>query len=450
MKNILASIIIATLAFIFLPKANAQKLGEKLKNSAKEVINSVEKLSAEKIKQRISSGNKKPSKDNEEDYLPKLNPEDFVVLQSESDDFQVINIQKHNGLPRIGAINSFGKYTSRNYDYNKEMVERINEFERHQRLYFQMVRAKYKSDALKGIDKNILYKKFYPQNEPEKQYKLDQYGIQTYLQDISYNTLSEKGKEKYFVNTNAGYGGSAITWGGRDADEFRVLEIYKEFTKNNLDHLINWSNSFLPDDQLEFYYVNACTLDNYDFEKQGYAIVLKEGASHIDINSISLDSKFKGDIRKDVFGTHVGQNEFEFNVNEEPQLGYAKLLLEISPDKAESLKEELSYYGGSPNNIVVFMVRKVKMEPVKKRRTLASQNTPQDTQEQEFSYSFSEQIAEVYSDEGLTNKIGSIKLYNTDEEQKLANDRKVQNNINTENEIESAKDRIIERKKGNN
>lgn len=431
MKNILASIIIATLAFIFLPKANAQKLGEKLKKSANEVFNSVEKLAAEKLKQKNQSGNEKSSKNTEENNLPKLNPEDFIVLQSESADFQSIRLQKHNELPRIGAINSFGKYTSRNYDYNKEMAERINEFERHQRLYFQMIRAKYKSDALKGIEKNILYKKNYPQNEPEEQYKLNQYAIQTFLQEISYNTLSEKGKEKYFVNTDAGYGGGAITWGGRDADEFRILKIYKEFTKNNLDHLINWSNSFMPDDQLEFYFVNACTLDKYDFERQGYAIIVKEGVSHMNINSITLDGKFKGDIQRDVFGTHAGQNEFEFNLNEVSQLGYGKLLLKISPEKAENLSEELSHYGASLNRDVVFMVRKVKMQTVKRRRTLATQNKTQDTQEQEFSYSFSEPFAEVYSDEGLKNKIGTIKLYNTDVEQKLANENKA--NITVEN-----------------
>lgn len=441
MKNIIASMIIATTAFIFLPKANAQKLGERLKRSAMEIVNSVE----EKLKEGSQSGNEKSSKNTQEVSLPQLNPEDFVVLESETSDFQIIKLQKHNGLPRIGAINSFGKYTSRKFDYDKEMAERISEIEQHQRLYFQMVRAKYKSNALKEIDRNILYKEYYPQNEANKQYKLDQYGIQTFLQGLSYNILSEKGKEKYFVNTNAGYGGSAITWGGRDADEFRKLKIYKEFTKNNLDHLINWGNSFLPDDLLEFYFVNACTLDKYDFERQGYAIVVKEGASHININSITLDAKFKGDIQRDVFGTHAGQNEFEFNVNEEPQLGYAKLLLKISPDKAESLKEELSYYGATRNKVVVFMVRKMKMEPVKKRRTLATQNTPQDTQEQEFSYSFSEQIAEVYSDEGLTNKIGTIKLYNTDEEQKLANERKARNNINAESEKERAIESYRER-----
>lgn len=423
MKNTIALILFATMVFIFTPKVSAQRsqrLENILNRAKKEVVNSVEKL-----KEKNNFGNGKSSNETQEEILPDLNPEDFILFQSESTDFQLIILQKHNKLPRIGAVNSFGKYTTRKYDYNKEMAEMVKEFELHQRLYFQIVRAKYMSDALKEMDISILYKKYYPQNEPKRQYKLDQYSIQTYLQGLSYNILNENGRDKYFVNTNAGYGGSATTWGGRDSDEFRILKIYKEFTKNNLDHLINWGNSFLPDDQLEFYFINACILDKYDFERQGYAIIVKEGVSHININSITLDGKFKGDIQRDVFGTHAGQNEFEFNLNEASQLGYGKLLLKISPDKAENLSEELSHYGASLNRDVVFMVRKVKMEAVKRRRTLATEGTPQDIQGQEFSYSFSEQFAEVYSDEGLKNKIGTIKLYNTDAEQKLANENKV-------------------------
>lgn len=402
--------------FIGTSHAEAQFLKKAWNSVKKEVNEGVDKL-GKKVKNNSSSNSKKES-----DSGMAIEDVDFekgIVFKSPSKDFINFELQKHGNLPRLGAINSYGAYTTTKYSYNDEMSAKMDAYNNAQSLYFLMTKMKYLSKYYKYLNHSVLYPKSSISESQEERAKKDfQNKLQGFLETIAYRLASESGKEKYFVNPNAGYGGNALTWGGRDSDEFRKMEVYQKFVEHNLENLMAWGQDFFLNDEFEFYLVQSLKLNNYNFEKQAYEVRLPRNG----LKEIGVSSKYNGDIRNP-FGEYVPQNEFEYNLNENAFLGHHFTLLKLSPSEAKEIKESLSDYSGykAGSQKVVFMVRKVKVEAIAQRRTLKPKDDSLDYQEQEFSFSFSEPFAEFYSDEGLKNKIGTVQIFSTEANQNTGN-----------------------------
>ncbi|MCB0744912.1 MAG: hypothetical protein KDC67_13475 [Ignavibacteriae bacterium] len=400
------------LALILIPNTiNAQKIGDiwkKVKKETVEGVNEVLKKKDSKNKKENPISKKEDNKEqNNSEHQIEFNENDFIVFKAPNEDFVSINLQKHKGLPRIGDIDSYGSKTSYSGSRNNELYELITKLDKDQSLFFRMIRTKYMTPYLKDIDRKILYKASYSMGEPNRDYKLFQSKLQFYLESLCFSLMTQNGKDLYFKNPN-GYSNS-LKWGG-NGDEFAKTEAYRKFASTDLDPLIKWSEGFFINNSLEFYFVNSLSLGDYDYEKQSYELI---SGSVFQPQNISLSVSHAGDL-KFPFGTYAAQNEFEYNINDEIFSNYKRgLLIKMDVEKAKQLKEKLVDYSKSPrsNGKAVFLVRKVKMETVKKRRTLNSQNGSEQYQEQEFSYSFSEPYAEIYADEALTDKIGTIQIF---------------------------------------
>lgn len=403
MKNKIIFISLFAITMVAPSPVQAQSLKDIFKSAKKEV----DKLSETDKKEKTNSKNKKSS-DKSESKIQDFNFEKGLILKGPNDNFKSIDLQLHDGLPRIGAVNSYGKYTTRDHSYNEDLGNKIKSYIEAQKFYFTMTYIKYKSEQFRSMERNFLYGRITDKDLDERLRKQFQLGLQKEIESDCRYMLDESGINKYFVNPKAGYGGKAVTWGGRDADEFRKQEIYTKYIEENLDDFLDWSQKdFFNNDMLEFYYVEPVSLKSYNFEMGAYE--LSYSASQLKNISIPM---FNPDKRKNEFTNYVEQNEFEYNQIDDVYSQYG-LYMPMDSKKAKSLKDELSGYSvvTSVNSKVLYLVRKMKIKTVPKRRTLKSKNS--EYQPQEFSFSFSEPFIEVYADEALTDKIGQIQVFKT-------------------------------------
>lgn len=386
--------------FISIPNnSNAQFL-KRIKQKVENISNEIKrkKVSKNETKKENVNSNNEESKH--------LNFEKGILFSSPSDNFQSFELQKYKNLPRFGTINSYGVYTSSKYNYDKLMRTKIETYESAQQLFLIMAKTKYVSKYFNELNKNVLYTKASYSTNQEERAKINfQHSLQSYIEKFAYRFTTDTGKQKYFTNPKSKRG-KAVTWGGYYADEFQKNESYQNFVNDNLNLIKTWADKFLVNDEFEFYYVQPLFLSKYDFEKQVFYL---NSTLHRDINSIQIKSKYNGDLRN-IFNNYIPKNEFENYGTEDPKYNNKKFIYKIEPSKAKSLRDNLGNLNSNRNQKIVFMVRKVKMSYVDDK---SLDNTK--FNEPEFSYSFSERYADLYSDEALKNKIGSIQLFKNDE-----------------------------------
>lgn len=380
---------------------------QKVKKSVKEEVNDLTKQKEKTVKGRPNDTSQEKNESLDVNFEPGL------LFKAPNSQFESFEVQKHNGLPRFGAINSYERYTSKKWSFNKAMNAKIKEYESAKDLYALMIKTKDLSKYYAKLNRDILYTdKGNQSTRGIKDEETLQRALQSHLKHLAFELLDEKSKSVYFSNPESKYPKPIRVWGGRDSDEFRQLEVYNDFVENNLEALLEWSKKdFLPNNELEYYEVLVGEISReYDFENKGYSISGLIKRNSIETSVIAPYSEVE----------YVQENEFEYHSNPNAKDKYGALFMELPASSAKNLKNQLkdysSYSAGQRKK--VFLVRKVKMKTVRKRRTLASKNSSEVYQEQKYNYSFSEPFIEVYADEGLKNKIGQIKMFLSEQEDK--------------------------------
>lgn len=413
-RTLLISIILLALLCFNHNQAHSQTLKERLQKLKKNVKKEVNDI----VKPESNPKNNKKQKQGS--TSTNLNFEKGIIINSPNNFISNIELQSHKGLLRFGDINSYGRYTSRKYDYDKVLNNRIKKIIKAQENYFSMVKTKALADFLKNIDRNVLYKKYTTgTTNKERENKKFQRKLQEHLKNLAFNITTSTGQEKYFANPkHINPKPTSTAWGGGGSDEFRQMEIYNLFLNENLNDILKWSKSdFLKNGELEFYIVKALPLSEYNFEKQGFLL----GNNIYKEDRVAKLLMLNGKINKNNWD-YFSKNEFENNIN--PKAFYLKsLILNMPSSQAKGLRDKIkdysSYSAGSGK--FVFAVVKVKLEEIKRRRTLNSEIY----QEQKYKYSFSEPNIDIYADEALKEKLGEVKIFlNKEEVTKIEKEKK--------------------------
>ncbi|MGB5693784.1 MAG: hypothetical protein WBM43_14345, partial [Flavobacteriaceae bacterium] len=126
-------------------------------------------------------------------------------------------------------------------------------------------------------------------------------------------------------------------WAGGQANEFKKRAAYKKYVDTEVPKLLSWSEGL----SLEVAMVNRVLLPTYDFQKQGFEVVIAPLKSSS--GSSSQDLQF--------WPRDLDTSGFDFN------RGFVKnLLLAISPEKAESIKNRLKTEYHQSNNSILYSV----------------------------------------------------------------------------------------------
>lgn len=390
---------------------------QKLKKNAKKEVNDV----IEPINNPNTKNKHKTNKQKQTNTLSNIKFEKGITLNAPNNFISNIEVQGHNGFLRFGDINSYGRYTSKKYDYNKAFNSKIKEYKKAEEKYFLMVKTKALSNYMKDIERNVIYKKYTTgATTKERQEKKFQHQLQEHLKKLAFNITTAEGQKKYFSNPDhINPKPTWSTWGGGGSDEFRQMEAYQSFLNDNLDDILKWSKSdFLKNGELEFYMVKAIPLGQYNFEKQGYLMQNQIYSEDKVAKLLMLNGKLSKPNWE-----YFPKNEFENNINREA-FHLTSLILKMASSKAKNLKNSIkdysSYSAGSGK--FVFATIKIKLEEIKKRKKL----NEDEYQEQKYKYSFSEPKIDIYADEALKEKIGEVKMFLSKEEtDKIKKEQKV-------------------------
>ncbi|WP_418604493.1 hypothetical protein [Hwangdonia sp.] len=299
----------------------------------------------------------------------------YITFMAPSSNFIDVEIEAHNGLPRFGDL----------------LFKKINKELSTQKAFEELVKMKYMSVAYSDMDKNKLTKKDYSQAADKK--VDNSVFAQSHLLRLAGLVCSEMVLEKYFCDDSStqpcsyaigkyGERPKPSYWGGVrnfNVNEFKQHRSYTSFTKDILEELQTWSQTFFPKDELIAYYVSKAGIsakfgqNPYDFNKKGYFIFNP------------LNGK-----------QFLHSSWFEATDENEKKLKHSSsgIFLPMAVEKAKALK----FQKGSP----IFLVYKVKIK--------ASEDTKHN--KLKLSFSLESRIIEVYKDKTLTQKIGEISVDN--------------------------------------
>nr|WP_299344227.1 hypothetical protein [Allomuricauda sp.] len=408
-------IILVFSAFIAAPtEIEAQilkKAWKKVKKGVNDGIDELTKGKDEKNSSKSSETSKKQNESNEPDISSlNIDFEPGQSFKSSNKEFKPIEIQKHNGLLRFGAVNSYGKYTSNKYAYDKAMTAKIESYVNAQQLYFLMVETKNLKKYLENLETDVLYESLTSRsryNDPTAWQNRDlQVFLQRHVKTVAFRILGQRALEKYFSNPDSPNPKPQKFWGGHSSDEFRKMEKYQAFCETDLKSLMNWSSDFMKGDELEFYFVTPLSIKEYNFEKKAFETSNTKNG----LDNIYFQTKFTGD-KQQPFGEYVPENDFEYNPNPDAKGKYSPLDIPMSVTEAKKFEDRLSKYGTFGNQKVVYIIRKIKWKKARERRTLASKNEEPVYKETKYTYSFSEPFVTVYEDEALTKKVADIQMF---------------------------------------
>lgn len=324
-------------------------------------------------------------------------------LDAPNNNFLPIELQTYQGLPRFGVLNGMGKDNpgmgSKELSYQD--ITRWN-----YKRYFSLVELFFFEKFYDKLNSDNLLTNYGPasiqlRNDKDQLYN---YIAQEHLLKIAPILCADETFAKYFKNHEGKsvYLNFSRIWGGRGSDEFRQLELFKDFTVNHLKTLRDWSIGFWENDSLEAYLVSVIDISSkYDFVKEGLwskirqdAITqtLKESITDLNFNFHGYSRHGSPTSIKDVI--YIGRNSYERNS------GYKQVLIPMSSEEAKSIQNE---YGTYPH---LYLVQKIKIELLKiSSRGVSGQI--------DLSYSIASPSLDIFLDPGLKNKITSLN-YNND------------------------------------
>jgi hypothetical protein len=319
---------------------------------------------------------------------------DVLEIKSPSPIFKSISLQTYNGLPRFGVENNY-RFRDK-YGSLKDNKFKVNLLAEGRRNYLRIVEMKFLAPYFKDIDKTGLTN--INSNREDDKKKINSKIAQEHLLRLTYELLSLEGSKKYFCNEqkdpNCKYSKnkswSAIT------DQFEQQEKYVAFVNENLDVLQNWSASIFENEFHVGYLVTAHTLEQYDFENEGYWVRLP---------SRRIEPKpYSG-------ATFLPKGEIEnnyFNRINDPKTGHSKVLLPMNTAQAEAYqnsRETSLIYRNKPSKVIYSVIKiRITYREISQGNILHAKPI--------FTFNFEDPNFEFYQNMALTKKIGEISLEN--------------------------------------
>lgn len=394
------------LLFSMSPKANAQFF-KKLKQQAEEKLldkanNGIDHVFTENKSATKEVGDAKGPVTVENDQDKSASPSavlqskatydepDYLVYKSPDPAFKDIVIQKHKGLPRFGAVDFYMKRDNpKQVDLSKEAADKRNLTGLGYTGFAHLVRIHMLKEHFKVMDKTALTQQTQGKIiEEEAKSSVAQKALKEFAFDMGTDAL----KREYFMNDWSGTGKSAFVreWGGHRADDFTENEKYVSFVDKYLDTILKWSEAFFSDGTEDFQLVHDIKFHGpYDFDKGGFWVQLPLRTKSIKVSSLDYFNEF---LPQTPYGQEIanktGQVEY---IN-----GY--VLFKIAPEKAEALINDKS----------VLLQLSVKVRSVFKGFDTGNPFV----YGAHYTYHFLDPVMELYSDAGLTRKIGEINLEN--------------------------------------
>lgn len=324
-----------------------------------------------------------------------------LIITPPNDNFSTIKIQEYNGLPRVGLLDGFDVSLERNYTPKTPIeLAQQNSIKWNYKKYFGLVELYFFEKFYNKLNSEVLLTNMGSANvRLQDTDKLYNYLAQDHLLKIAPFLCSDKAFAIYFENLNGRgtYLNFRAIWGGRGSDEFRQLDLFRDFSKKHIANLRSWSLNFWPNDTLEAYLVSPFYISSeYDFSKNGlWFNINQDDITNILKENTGFNFAFQG-FSNNWFPTsianikYIEQNDYEYN------LGRKRMLMPISQEKAKTLK---NINGSYPH---FYLVQKIKIE--------LSRIYHSGEGKIDLSYSINSPDMFIYSDVSLKNKIASLKL----------------------------------------
>jgi len=309
---------------------------------------------------------------------------DLLVFTSPISGFKDVTVQKINKLPRLGLTNSYME-KFQHPDTSKEIRDKrmkinYNGFHILMKIYAMR-------DYFETMDKTYLT----PSSNNPSQSDAKSVVAQRLLLDFASQLATQKTILKYFCDQpqqdgSCNYGGN---WGGKNADSFSQNEKYTAFVTEHLDAILKWSESFFETTQGDLYYVTKTKIQDYDFDNDGYWVPLP--IRHKTIGTAGEEVYFMEYAPETPYEEKI-QNKLSDN-----SFYNAIVLLKVN---AETAEKKLSEW----NTKELFFVSKTKI--VFKEFYINGLFFDRPS----YTYHYTNPIIEVYTNEGLNDKVGQINL----------------------------------------
>ena len=325
---------------------------------------------------------------------PINNKTDFLVYKSPDPAFHDIYIQKYEGLPRFGSCDF---YSMPSNPKRPEMTPEANEKRKKMQLgyaaFMQLVRIHTLKDHFEVMDRTALT----PISKPLVEEEVKSNQAQKILLDFAFLMGTDALKKEYFMNDWTGTGNSAIVpkWGGQKSDDFTENEKYVAFVEKYLDKILQWSRTFFNDGSEDFQFVVPLEFKGqYDFDKNGFWVQLPTKRRF----SYGMDYGSTGNNYFFEFHPKTAYGQQILNKTQQVEHINAEVLFKIDPSTAEGvindktknpqmvIKVQVVFEGFQPENPTIYVPK--------------------------YTYRLLDPIMELYSDAGLTSKIGEINLEN--------------------------------------
>lgn len=327
--------------------------------------------------------------------------DDFIII-SPNDNFSSIKIQGYNGLPRFGLLDGFDVSLKRNYTH-KTPTELAQQdlIKWNYKKYFALVELFFFNRFYDKLSTDrLLYYANFVTNQGNKDLEYN-FIAQKHLLGISPILSTDKTFKLYFKNPSdrSSYLNFSGTWGGRGSDEFRQLDLFRDFTNKHLDNLRSWSSNFWPNDSVECYLVSAISVSSdYDFTKNGlWFRIYQKNITEILKENTDFIFSFQG-YSNNRFPTKIANIEY-IEQNEYENIEHIEILLSLTQEKAKMLKNENGSY---PH---FYLVQKIKIE-------LSKISSNRGNGALDFSYSISSPEIEIHPNTKLNNKITTLNYKN--------------------------------------
>ncbi len=279
--------------------------------------------------------------------------ETLLVKSSDPDSFSPLIIATFEGRPRLGMLDTYKvDIPQLRMELNDSRQQRqavTEELTHNMGCYLSLLCLQMIPDEFTA-DKLMVYKsegsnftgKYYTLNE-QVDGKLNYFIVPRFhIEGMAAGMLTKERYKEYYCpageNCSEGYRRrQGRIWAGPQANEFKKRAAYKKFVDNEVPKLLAWSSGLSREVAL----INRVVLPTYDFQKQGFDVVIApvKGSAAF----ASQDLQFWP---RDPEGSG-----FELNS------GFVKtVFLKIPPDKAESIKNRLKTEFHQRNNQMLYSV----------------------------------------------------------------------------------------------
>jgi len=311
------------------------------------------------------------------------------VLDPPSADFISLSLQTHKGKLRFGVQDEYfvkadGTYISSREEGYFEMDKRSSHHMASKHAFMELLKMRFKEDMFAVMDKDLFTER--KQNMYEEELK--SLTAQQHVLALANALCNTQQLIRFFCNPKEedcvpgfpqeGYYNEPRNqrpWGGRGASEFQKLRAYTAFVGEKFPMVEKWGKSLYPDDILEGYYVARTNLGTYDFKEGGYWF--------------NTHQFYNRGFLLHWYGLQPS-NSAERNLMHP---NGTSILFKMPPEEAEHFSEKHQYLylvldvTGYLNGVENYRADQLK--------TTFSLNSP---------------IIELYSDDGLTQKVGEIDI----------------------------------------